>query len=209
MFENITTIDLRIMSLYAKDYARAYSIRAMTEELKINYPHTFKRVKLLLQRRILKAAKAGQAHRISFNIHDTQAVQLLGFVEGLEAAQLKNATLFLLAQEASSVDPFCCVGLFGSRVSGKATKTSDWDLFIICQKEHQKELSKLMSKFPQASTIQLQVFSAEEFRDSLYSTEETVVKHIVRNKQIIHNPFPFYNLIREREKITYAPSQTG
>jgi hypothetical protein len=64
-----------------------------------------------------------------------------------------------------------------------------------------------MAKFPYARDIQLQVFTLEEFENSLLSTEETVVKHIVKNKQIIYNPHPFYNIIYKWEKIRYAPSQ--
>ena len=141
------------------------------------------------------------------NIQIIDAIQLISFVEEQESRKIKNSTLRLLVKEAIQIDPFACLGIFGSRAYGKATKKSDWDLFIITQKT--KEMNKVMIKFPHITNIQLQVFSLEEFWDSLLTKEETVVKHIIRNKQIIYNPHPFYNIIYSWEMIKYAPTQTS
>lgn len=205
MFENITIIDLKIMSLFTKDYSSSFSIRHITESLKINYPNAFKRVKKLIKGDILIQKKVGQANNISLNIRNIMAIQLICFVEEMESRKIKNSTLQLLIKEVIQIDPLSCIGLFGSRVSGKATKQSDWDVFIITQKEKRKEMEKIMKKFPHITNIQLQVISIEEFQESLLSPEETVVKHIVKNKQILYNPHPFYNIIYKWEMIKYAP----
>lgn len=205
MFENI---DYKILSLYVRDYACRFSIREITQRLGINYAHAFKRVKALAKENVLLQKKSGQAQEISLNLRKFETVQWLGFVDEQESQKLKNPTLILLAKEAAQIDPLACIGLFGSRVSGKATKDSDWDVFIITQQSKTKEMGKLLAKFPYARNIQLQVFTVEEFQASLLSSEETVVKHIVRNKQIIYNPYPFYNLVCQWEAVKYAPSQT-
>jgi len=96
---------------------------------------------------------------------------------------------------------------FGSRASGTAIKNSDWDVFIITQNKKLKQMQKIMSKFPHITDIHLEVFPLEEFQKSLLSPEETVVKHIVRNKLIIYNPNVFYNIIYNWEMIKYAPTQ--
>ena len=62
-----------------------------------------------------------------------------------------------------------------------------------------------MSKFPYVSNVDLQIFDTDEFEQSLLSREETVVKHIIKNKQIIYNPYPFYNIIKTFETIKNAP----
>lgn len=209
MFENITMIDLKILSLYIKDYSATFSIRHITKALNINYSHAFKRVKKLVKDSILLEKKTGQVNNVSLNIGNMGTIQLLSFVEEQESRKIKYSALGLIAEEAARIDPFSCIGLFGSRVAGKATKESDWDIFIIIQKSEKREMEKLMGKFPFIKNVQLQVFSLEEFEESLLSAEETVVKHIVRNKQIIYNPHPFYNIISKWEKIKYAPSQTS
>ncbi len=206
MLEDITLIDLKILSLFIRDYASSYSIREITQKLNINYPHAFKRIKHLVKQNVFSQRKQAHINHISLNIN-INTIQLISFVEEQESQKLKNTTLRLLVKEAVQIDPFACIGLFGSRVSKKATKSSDWDIFIITQKT--KETNKLMSKFPHIKDIQLQVFSLEEFQDSLLTSEETVVKHIIRNKQIIYNPYPFYNIIYNWEMIKYAPTQTS
>ncbi|MBU0472150.1 MAG: nucleotidyltransferase domain-containing protein [Nanoarchaeota archaeon] len=207
MLEDITFIDLKILSLFTKDYLINYSIREMTLKLGLNYSHTFKRINNLVKQNILIKHKHGQANRITLNIQNLNTVQLISFVEEQESQKLNNPNLKLIAQEAILTDPFACIGLFGSRVSGKVSKESDWDVFIITQKR--KEIEKIVSKFPHIENIQLQVFSLDEFQESILSTEETVVKHILRNKQIIYNSHPFYNIIYKWEKIKNAPSQTN
>lgn len=209
MFENITIIDLKILSLYVKDYSATFSIRHITRALNINYSHAFKRVKGLVKDGILLEKKEGQVNNVSLNIKNLDTIQLLSFVEEQESKKIRYSTLRLIAEEAARIDPSSCIGLFGSRVSGKATKESDWDCFIITQKSRKREMEKLMTKFPFVKNIQLQVFSVEEFEEGLLSSEETVVKHIVRNKQMIYNPHPFYSIINKWEKIKYAPSQTS
>lgn len=205
MLENITIIDLKILSIYVKDYAASFSIRQITKNLGINYSHAFKRIKVLAGQKILLEKKQGQANTISLNVQNIDTIQLISFVEEQESRKLKNSTLRLLIKEAIQIDPFACLGVFGSRASGKATKKSDWDVFIITQKT--KEMSKIMTKFPHVTDIQLQVFSLKEFWDSLLSRKETVVKHIIRNKKIIHNPHPFYGIIYNWEMVKYAPTQ--
>ncbi len=206
MLEDITAIDFRILSLFIKDYACRFSIRQITQRLDINYPHAFKRVKRLIGEKILLEKKEGQVNYISLNIQNLGAIQLVSFVEEQESQKLKNTTLRLLVKEVIRVDPLSCIGLFGSRVSGKAARGSDWDVFVISQNKKVKQIRKMMVKFPHVTNIQLQVFSVEEFQESLLSPEETVVKHIARNKRIIYNPYPFYGLICTWERVKYAPT---
>jgi len=197
-------MDLKIMSLFVKDYTKTISIRQITKSLDINYSHTFKRIKILVDEKILFQQKQGSMNMISVNIMNLKAVQLLSFVEEQESQKFKKNILRLMIIEMVVIDPSATLGIFGSQVSGNATKNSDWDIFIITQQV--KQMKKIMSRFPYETQIDLSVFSMEEFQESLKSPEETVVKHIIRNKQIIYNPHPFYNAIRILEKIKYAPN---
>ena len=209
MLKDITIMDLNILGIYITDYAATFSIREITIKLSINYSHAFKRIKRLIKQVILTEKKRGQANEVAFNIRNMDAVQMLCFVEEQESRQLQNSSLRLIAKEAIQIDPLACIGLFGSRVSGKAVKTSDWDVFIIAQKSKISQMNKIMNKFPHVRNIQMQAFSIEEFEESLLSAEETVVKHIARNKRIVYNPHPFYSIIQMWEKVKYAPSQTN
>ena len=207
MLENINITDLKLLSSFVPDYASFYSIRDMVARLKINYSYAFHRVKFLVKNGFFIEKKGRHSSQISFNIHNLSAVKLLCFVEeqmseGFEIIKFKRIIL-----EISLADPFACIGLFGSRASGKAKRDSDWDIFIITCKE--KEVSKLCkSLYSLNKDVQFQVFSLDEFRDSLRSNEETVVRYIVRNKKILYNPHPFYSIIYDWEKVKYAPSQT-
>ena len=196
-------IHYQIISLYVRDYSLEYSIRHITKLLKINYSNAFKRVKELIKLNILKEKKIGKANSVSINIQNLDTIHLISYVE--QSKTLMNP-ISDVVKEVVDIDNFACIGLFGSRVSGKARKNSDWDIFIITNKEKRRDIEKISSLFPYAN-IQLQVIPIGEFQESLLSTEETVVKHIVKNKQIIYNPYPFYNIIRKWEKIKYAPTQ--
>jgi len=201
MLEDITKIDQKILVLFTHDYTISYSIRAITQKINANYSNTFKRIKRLIKKNIFLERKEGSSNLVYFNIKSPYAMKLLSFIESQQ--KINNSSLELIINKATLIDPFVSIGLFGSRVSGKATKDSDWDIFILTC--NPKEMNKLMSFFPYIRNIQVQVFSLEEFKESLISKEETVVKHIIRNKQMLYNPFPFYNLIQEWEMIKYAP----
>ncbi|MEA3378198.1 MAG: nucleotidyltransferase domain-containing protein [Nanoarchaeota archaeon] len=207
MLENITQIDMQILTLFSRNYSASYSIRQITQLLKINYSNAFKRIKKLVDDKILSATKSGQANNISLNIQNLDTIKLISFVDVMASKKLKNTNLNQIVKEVIDIDPLSCIGIFGSQVSGKAKKDSDWDIFIISQKDKRRELEKVKSKFPHIKNIEIQVIPIEEFQESLLSKEETVVKHIVKNKQILYNSYPFYNLIRSWEMIKYAPSQ--
>lgn len=197
MLENITDIDLKILNLFTRDYAKSYTIREMTILLKINYSHAFNRINNMINHSILLKNKIGCSNEIKININNIETIKLLSYID--ESNKVKNPSLNIIIRELVEVDPFICVGLFGSRVSKKATKDSDWDIFIISTKR--KEIEKVLNKFSYLKDLEFQVFDAQEFTDSLLTSEETVVKHIVRNKQILYNAHPFYNIITKWERI--------
>ncbi|MEK6937432.1 MAG: nucleotidyltransferase domain-containing protein [Nanoarchaeota archaeon] len=208
MLKDITAQDLKIVSLFTRDYAASYSINQITTKLKLNYSYTFNKIKVLVKKNLLKLKKEGQSNRITLNLKNLDTIRLLVFIEQEEVKTLNNSSLDLISKEALLIDPLCCIGLFGSRVSGKASKDSDWDVFMISQKEKKRELNKILSRLPYLDNVHILVFSIEEFQEGLASPEETVVKHLLRNKLLIYNPFPFYNSIYNFERIKYAPSQT-
>ena len=203
MLEDISRIDLKILELYTRDYSAVFSIRQVTSILKINYSNAFNRVKGMVKKGILIQKKTGKVNNISINILNLEAVKLISFIE--ETKNIKNTTIKLIIKEAIQVDPFLCMGIFGSRASGKQSSSSDWDVFILTQKR--KEIEKIMRKFPYSKNIQLQAISQKEFESSLLSSKDNLVKQLVKNKQIVYNPHPFYNMIQKWEMIKYAPSQ--
>ncbi|MDI6737603.1 MAG: nucleotidyltransferase domain-containing protein [Nanoarchaeota archaeon] len=205
MLKDITEIDRKIIGLYIPNYSASYSIRQMTSILKINYSYAFKRVKKLVKGGALIGSRVGASNSISLNIKSDDGFRLISSVE--EMQEINNSTLQLMMQEARTTDPMCCMGLFGSRASGKAAAGSDWDVFIITRKEKKQDMGRIMGKFPHANGIHLLVFGIEEFKGGMLSIEENVVKHIIHNKQILYNPAPFYSLILLWEKMKYAPAQ--
>lgn len=207
MFKHITSVDCSILSLFIPDYQAHFSIREITQRLGTNYSHTFNRIKFLVKKKVLLLKKEGAVNKISLNMKNIDTIQLLSFVEEEKSKHYKNSTLPQLIKKAILIDPFACIGLFGSRVSGKATKASDWDVFIITQQDTLKNMEKITAAFPYITNLSLHVFSLDEFMESLLAYEETVVRHIIRNKHIIYNPHPFYNIIYKWEMISYAPSQ--
>ena len=102
MFQDITTIDMKILSLYIKDYKASYSIRKITKKLDINYPNAFKRVNKLVKKDILLKQKKGHANDLSLNIKNICTIQLMSYVE--ETEKLKNTTLKLLIKENKCVN---------------------------------------------------------------------------------------------------------
>jgi predicted nucleotidyltransferase len=195
-------VDMKIIGLYVPDYSREYSIREMIADLSLNYPNTFKRIKTLIKSNVLIEKKARNISKITFNVNNADAISLLSFVEQQQIIKLNQ-----IIKTISHEDPFACIGLFGSRASRKAKKDSDWDVFIISS--DRQRIEKLSKTFPLDKDVNFEIFSADEFKESLVSSEENVVKHIVKNKRLLYNPYPFYSIIREWEMKKYAPSQNN
>ena len=157
--------------------------------------------KELIEAKILSEKKIGNSNVIFLNLKNPNTINILSFVE--QSSDLKKDDLKDITKEIVLIDSFASIGLFGSRVSGKATKSSDWDVFVITTKK--RDIENIMSKFPHLSNIEVQFFDEDEFWQSLVSIEENVIKHIIKNKKIIYNPYPFYNLIQKWEMTKNAP----
>lgn len=164
MLKDINMIDLKLLSVFIPDYANYFSIREMVRKLDINYSHAFKRVKFLVKKKILIEKKGRHSSEISFNLNNLSAVKMLCFVEEQMSGELEFLKLNSIIKEISLIDSFACIGLFGSRASGKARDESDWDIFIITS------LKKEIERWCRANaslyrTVQFQIFSLGEFLD--------------------------------------------
>jgi predicted nucleotidyltransferase len=199
MFKHITEIDMKILSVFIQDYSARYTLREITEKKKINYANAHKRFKFLVENNFLKSKKSGSSHIISLNLNPN-TISLISYVEAINKPE--HLLFDNLIKKLVQMDSLACIGLFGSRINGKSKKNSDWDIFIITnnRREIEKELNTLSY-----NDFDFTVIEEKEFLDSLNSSEETVVKHIVLNKRIIYNPFPFYNLIYTWEMIKNVP----
>jgi predicted nucleotidyltransferase len=201
MFKNITHIDLEIMSIFIPDYSSHYTLREITQKKNLNYSNAHNRFKFLIQNNYIKSIKVGNSHIIALNLNP-KTIQLISYVESL--FRFENVLFDDLIKRFTYIDSFVCIGLFGSRADNQNKSDSDWDIFILTKKRKdiEKELKNIIyDKF------HFIVFEDDEFIDSLATNEETVIKHIINNKRIIYNPYPFYNLIYRWELMKSLPKR--
>src|SRR3989339_150178 len=170
---------IKILKLLLNNKEEKYTIKKISEKVKINYRIAYENISPLEIEEIIKVTKVGNSKICELTNKFNQ--------ELFEAEYERREELFkdkkfkvIYSHLAELQFPFIML-LFGSHAKGLAEKNSDIDILTIGGDE--KKISSELSLFPYK--IHLTSISYKEFINMAKSKEFTVVSEAIKNNIII------------------------
>ncbi len=199
---SITNLEIKILSMFTRNYNLKISILQLSKQLKVHYPNVYKTVKKLENKGLLKLETIGKASICALNKNTLNLSVYLAYVEEDKAKEVIKKYPFIgrITKEIIKINPISVIGIFGSHIIGKTTLKSDIDLFILTDKI--KELKDFIPKyFPEyENKIDFNVISFEEFTESIKNIKQlTVSTEIIKNKMLISGAEVYYNILLQNE----------
>lgn len=196
MEEKITNHIFEILCLYRTDYTTSLHVRAIAKLLDTSHVTLLPYLKELEKNKILTSKKVGKNKEYTLNPDNILTKYYLTVSEKLETIKYlqKNFLIKKISQHLININLQGSVVLFGSYAKNIATETSDIDLFHLGKlSENQifelKKIGKIYGK-----EISIKTSSLENFNEAL-KTGDILIKEIIKNHIILHNPDLFVNLL--------------
>lgn len=156
-----------------------------------------------VQWRVLKTQKIG--NNIIYFMNDSiAALNIIGFLAEYEASKVKHLPHLNLQKLMSKIKTnFFILIITGSYAKNKQKATSDLDIVIICDNEH--EPKKILAEIKLESELSIPeihpyIFTEEQFYQMLINSEENYGKEIARNNLIIRGGKEYYSILKEAIK---------
>lgn len=192
--------NLTVLKLFVDNKDKTFTIKKVSEALRINYRIAYEEVMRLEKEGTLKITKMGNSKICSFNYkYCSKIVE----IEDVRKAELfKNKDIKLICKRVKEAkSPFYILVIFGSHAKKANTKHSDIDLCLITDNpEVNKEVNTILSVTP--ISIHLQEFTSKHFLLMLKSKEFNVGNEIVKNNIILYGIESFYELVNNVKQRT-------
>ena len=181
--------DIGILKLLLERKGDKFTIRKISEALKINYRIAYEHVMSLEKEGSLKITKVGSSKICEFtNKFDSKVFEA---EYSRRMALLKNKDFLVLHNRLAELkSPFIAL-LFGSHAKGTEGKHSDIDILAIGGDE--KEIRATVSLLP--DKIHLTIVSYENFIRMARSREFTVVSEALKSNIILIGIEEYYRLL--------------
>lgn len=188
-----TTKD-KIIKLLLSNKDKEFTIRAISNNVSVDYKAVYIVVKRLIKNNVINAKKAGQTILCSINQKGFNADVFRA--EAIRRDELlKNKDLYALHSYFKDIkEPFFILLLFGSYASGKPRKGSDIDLMLIADGNLKKKARDIISLIP--LKLHFLDFDSKEFLSMLKTTEFNVGKEAAKNNIILFGIEDYYRLIK-------------
>ncbi len=171
------------------------NIRGLSKELKMDYKNVHGIVSRLCKEGVVSFEKFGNSKECRIN-KSTNPLIYQAENERKEAL-LKNSNIKAVHDKLRKL-PFSLIALiFGSHAKGTASKGSDIDLMIVCEKSREKEIESTLSLLP--LKIHLVTFSYSDFLSMTKSKEFSVVSEVLKSNVILIGIEDYYRLIQNVE----------
>lgn len=181
--------DIEILKLLLYNKEEKFTIKKISELLKINYRIVYENVMKLEKDGLLKITKIGNSKICEFSYKFDSRVFEAEYLRRKEF--LENKDFLVLHNRLEEIKfPFIAL-LFGSHAKKTANKHSDIDILTIGGNE--KEIQKTISLLP--DKIHLTTLNYENFINMARSKEFTVVSEILKNNIIIIGIEEYYRLL--------------
>ncbi len=185
--------NLTVLKLFVDNKDKTFTIKKVSEALRINYRIAYEEVMRLEKEDLLKITKAGNSKICRFNYkYCSKIVE----IEDVRKAELfKNKNIKLIYKRIKEIkNPFYTLIIFGSYANKTNTKHSDIDLCLITDnKEINREVDSILSITP--LNIHFNDFNSEHFLSMLKSKELNVGNEIFKNNIILYGIESFYELV--------------
>jgi len=195
----LTKKQLGILKVFRKDLFRKMSFSDLKKELKEKSSSKLQRTILnFKEENLIKIEKIGKSNLISLNYDNNKLFYYLSIFNLEFSTGMPFNILYEIQQEILKETEFFSLIVFGSFAEGTSTKKSDLDVALIIENYEIKKRTtpKINSiKRKELQTIDLHVFTREEFLEMLKDEKENLGKEIVRNHFVIYGLINFYKLI--------------
>ncbi len=176
------------------------TIREISLSLGIPYMTLSRLIKKLSEQELIKVEKKGNNHlcRINLKYPLLKHHLILASEEITHNYLNKQPIISIVRKTILQYTPKTTTALlFGSYAKNKQEKHSDIDLaFITKNKKSLPKLKKELSHLEKLYNIEINIliFTPNQFKEMLSSTEENVGKQILKNHLILYNPEQFWEV---------------
>lgn len=182
--------DIKILKLLLERKEEKFTIKKISEELKINYRIAHERVSVLENEHLLKITRVGNSKICEFTCKFNSKVYETEYTRRMTL--FKNKDFLVLCNRLAELNSIFVALLFGSHAKGTANKNSDIDILTIGGNE--KEIKAVISLLP--DKIHLTSITSEEFVNMAKSNEFTVVSEAIKNNIILIGIEEYYRLLK-------------
>jgi predicted nucleotidyltransferase/predicted transcriptional regulator len=179
--------DISIIKLLIEK-KETFTIKKISEALKINYRTAYERVAVLEKEKLIKITRAGNSKICEFTNKFNSKV----YEAEYERRMSMNKDLLVLRSRLAELNFSFIALLFGSYAKGTANKNSDIDILSIGGDE--KEIKAVISLLP--DKIHLTSITCEEFMHMAKSKEFTVVSEAIKNNIILIGIEEYYRMLK-------------
>ena len=184
---------LKILKHFMENKGKEFTIKQVSEKLKINYRIAYQEIKNLEQKKLIEIKKIGNSNACSFNyVFNELSMQ----AEAIRKEDLlKNKNLKVIYKRIMELKhPLYILLVFGSYSGKTQTKNSDIDLCLISDsKTIKKGISSILEQIP--LDIHLVCFTPNEFISMLSIRKPNVGHEILKNNVILKGAEEFYGLV--------------
>jgi predicted nucleotidyltransferase len=195
MVDNITEIQLEILTLYLGNYLNWFHVREIANLIKKSHVTLLPHLKQLENNNILKFKIEGKNKKYFLNMDSSKIIEYLSIAEKLKTIRLLEKEIFInkLYSKIQNIALQGSLIVFGSYANNTQTKESDIDILYIgnlseIQEKTIKNLEKLYNKH-----IHLVKMDEKSFNKSLNSE---LIQEIIKNHIILYNHDLFINKLR-------------
>lgn len=186
----------KIIKVLLERQEEELNICKISKYSKIDYKNTYNIIKDLEKKGLVTVKSFGRTKRVMVN----KEIHPLIFEAEYDRRQdlfKRNKDFFVIYRRLSELNFPFIVLLFGSYAKGRATKHSDIDLLIICEKKRERQIREVLDLFP--LRIHPTFTNFEDFMLMLKTKEFNVVSEAVKNNIILVGIEDYYRLIKNAE----------
>ena len=189
--------EIKILKLLLSNKEEVFTIKKIADRTGINYRIVYEKIKSLEKEGLVKVTKTGNTKVCRFTNKFNDKVFRAEYGRRQDLLK-KNKDFLVLCRRLAELNfPFIAL-LFGSYAKGKATKHSDIDLLIICEKKREQKIQEVLDLFPLKIHPSFTMF--EDFMLMIKTKEFNVVSEAVKNNIILIGTEDYYRLIENAER---------
>ena len=179
----------KILSLLIEHKFEEFSIREISQKLKVDYKNTYQAVQKI--QNSISISKKSKSSFLSFK--PTLTLDL--FITEYQRRAFLESKLSLLLKDIRSVEnPFFIPIIFGSYAKQTQNKHSDIDLCIIYDTE--AGIKPLLQKLAIHPKVEIHTFSYEEFISMIKVTDFSVGREIILHGIVLKNIESYYEVLK-------------
>jgi predicted nucleotidyltransferase len=197
------TCEQKVMEVLLPQPFKSYSIRQISELIKISYALVHQSVDSLTHKKIIKAKKVGNSWICQSNLSaDSQSLAVFSLTHSIKF--LKKVKFgFLIDELKEKLNDFIYIMiLFGSYAKGEATQRSDVDLLFVVQNDGDIENIDKKVKLILSATnfkVDFEVITVSWLL-KMFEEKNSVGREVLEGSLVLHGAEQYYTLARSYDQ---------